>query len=260
MTLPADEEQHQGPLKTFVEHLEDLRRVLIWSAGALLAGMLVAAFLIPRLVTLLKLPLTKAGRDPDALLVAMDMTDGVSVAMQTMFWGGLLLSAPLILCCIAWFVFPALTRPERRAVIGGLAFAAALFAGGVLLGYFLALPPGIRVMLWFYEWMGIPVRFITLTSYAGFVLKLLLAFGLTFELPVILLVLGHLGIVTSSQLRDKRRHAIIAVLIVAMVITPTQDPVTQLLLSLPLVALYELCIWLVWARERRSRVRDALNT
>lgn len=252
MTAPADDNApDQGPAKTFVEHLEDLRTMLLWSGGALLAGMVAVALLIPRIVTLLKAPLAKAGRDPATFLVAMDMTGGVSLAMQTMFWGGLILSAPLIVGAVAWFVFPGLRSSERRAVKGGLLLAAVLFAAGVLLGYFLALPPGIRMMLWFYDWMGISIPFVSLVSYAGFVLKLLLAFGLTFELPVVLLVLGHLGIVTSAQLRGKRRHAIVTVLVIAMVITPTQDPVTQLLLSVPLVALYEMCIWLIWARERR---------
>lgn len=252
MTLPG-EEQEPGLIKPFLGHLEDLRRVLICSAASLLCGMVAAAFLIPRFFALLKIPLAKAGRDPETLLVAMDMTGGVSAAMQTMLWGGLLLSAPFILGSIAWFVFPGLTRRERRAVAGGLLLAAVLFAIGVLLGYFLALPPGIRMMLWFYEWMGFPVKFITLTSYVGFVLKLLLAFGLTFELPIVLLVLGRLGIVTSTQLRSKRRHAIVIILVLAAVITPTQDPITQLLLSVPLAALYELCIWMIWAEERRKK-------
>ncbi len=252
MTLPG-EEQEQGLIKPFLDHLEDLRRVLIWSAGSLLGGMIAAALLVPRIFALLKVPLAKAGRDPEALLVAIDMTGGVSAAMQTVFWGGLLFSAPLILGFVAWFVFPGLTRRERRAVTGGLVLAAILFIVGVLLGYFLALPPGIRMMFWVYEWMGFPVKFITLGSYVSFVLKLLLAFGLTFEIPIVLLVLGHLGMVTSAQLRDKRRHAIVIILVIAMVITPTQDPVTQLLLSVPLVALYELCIWLIWAKERRRK-------
>lgn len=252
MTAPADEDQDPGALKSFLEHLDDLRRMLVWSAFALLAGMIVAAFLVPQIFGLLKIPLAKAGQNPETFLVPMELTGGVSVAMQAILWGGLLFSAPVILGCVAWFVYPGLTRAERRAVTGGLLFAAFLFATGVVLGYTLALPPGIRMMLWVYDWMGFPVRFITLTSYVGFCLKLLLAFGLTFELPVVVLVLGHLGIVTSAQLRDKRRHAIVVVLVLAAVITPTQDPITQLLLAVPLIALYELCVWMVWAKERRA--------
>ena len=102
------------------------------------------------------------------------------------------------------------------------------------------------------DWLGIRVDYFTVTSYIGFVLKLMLSFGLTFELPVILLILGQLGIINARQLRDKRRHAIIIILILAAIITPTQDPFSQLILAGPLIALYELCIWLIWFREESA--------
>lgn len=260
MTLPSEDDPDLGPAKSFLEHLDDLRRALVWSALAVAAGMVAAGFCVPRIFVLLKAPLAAAGQDPDTFLVPLELTGGVSVAMQAILWGGILFSAPFVLAAIAWFVFPGLTRPERRAVTGGVCFAACLFITGVVLGYLLALPPGIRMMLWFYDWLGFPVKFVTLTSYVGFCMKLLLAFGLAFELPVVVLVLGHLGIVSSDQLRDKRRHAIVVVLILAAVITPTQDPITQLLLAGPLIALYELCVWLVWAKERRMARPAARQT
>lgn len=253
-----DNKERFGLFKPFLEHLNDLRRALVWSASALVIGMVIAGWLAPQLLAILKLPLRGVVPEPDKFLRAFDVTGGMSVAMQTIFWGGLLLSAPVIVFSICWFVFPGLTRRERRAVLGGLVLAAVLFVTGVLLGYFLALPPALKIMLWFNEWMGIPIEFFTITSYVGFITKLLLSFGLTFELPVVLLILGQLGIVTSRQLRDKRRHAIVIILILAMIITPTQDPFTQLLLSGPLVALYELCIWMIWAKER-ARERERAN-
>ena len=257
MSAPDNTERF-GLFKPFLEHLNDLRRALVWSASALVAGMAIAGWFAPQLLALLKRPLHGVVPEPDKFLRAFDVTGGMSVAMQTIFWGGLLLSAPVIVFSICWFVFPGLTRRERRAVLGGLVFAAVLFVTGVLLGYFLALPPALKIMLWFNEWMGIPIEFFTIASYVGFITKLLLSFGLTFELPVVLLILGQLGIVTSRQLRDKRRHAIVIILTLAMIITPTQDPFTQLLLSGPLVALYELCIWMIWAKER-ARERERAN-
>ena len=113
--------------------------------------------------------------------------------------------------------------------------------------------PALQIMLWFNSWMGIGIEYFTVTSYAGFVLKLLLSFGLTFEMPVVILVLGRLGIINSGHLRGKRRHAIVIILLLAAIITPTQDPFSQLLLAGPLIALYELCIWMMWARERNIR-------
>lgn len=251
MTLQDDRNEPGALLKPFFQHLDDLRRALVWSVGALLAGMGLAALVAPRALAILKAPLKSVVANPDTFLRTLDITGGMSVAMQTILWGGILFSAPVMLFSLCWFVFPGLTRTERRAVLGGLSFAVALFAVGVSLCYFFALGPALSIMLWFNEWMGIPVEYVTLTSYVGFVLKLLLSFGLTFELPIVILVLGRLGIVSSAQLRSKRRHAIVAILVLAMVITPTQDPFSQLLLAVPLIVLYEICVWLVWAHERR---------
>lgn len=253
MTSKDDNGEVEGVLKPFLDHLDDLRQALVWSIGALLAGMGVATLLAPRVLVALKAPLKTVVADPNTFLRTLDITGGVSVAMQTILWGGILISAPLILTALAWFIFPGLTRPERRSVLAGLGFAASLFVIGVGLCYYFALAPALKIMLWFNEWMGIPVDYVTVTSYVGFVLKLLLSFGLMFELPIVILVLGRLGIISSSQLRDKRRHAIVAILILAMVITPTQDPFSQLILAVPLIILYEICIWLVWARERHKK-------
>ena len=235
--------------KPFLQHLDDLRRALVWSIGALLAGMALAAWFAPRIFVLLKAPLKGVVANPDTFIRTLDVTGGMDVAMQTVFWGGLLISSPAILFAVCWLVFPGLTPRERRVILGGLLFAAGLFAAGVILCYVMALGPTIRIMLWFNEWLGIPVEYFTVTSYVGFVMKLLLSFGLTFELPIVLLVLGHLGIIHSDQLRGKRRHAIIIILIIAAVVTPTQDPFSQLVLAVPLIVLYELCIWMIKARE-----------
>lgn len=248
MTTPDDELQTRA-IKPFLSHLEDLRKALVWSLVAMLAGMGLCSFLAPELFKLIKAPLKGVVPNPDLFLRTLDVTGGMNIAMQTIFWGGLLISAPVILLSLCWFIFPALTRRERRAMVGGLLFAAFLFIVGVTMGYFLALRPALEIMLWFNTWMGIGVEYFTVTSYTGFVLKLLLAFGLTFQLPIVLLILGRLGVINSAQLRDKRRHAIVLILILAAVITPTQDPFSMLLLAGPLIALYELCIWMIWMKE-----------
>lgn len=257
MTSPADDHEPGAVLKPFLQHLDDLRKALMWSACALLAGMGLSATFAPSIFKLVKAPLAKVVPEPDKFIRTLDITGGMSVAMQTILWGGVLFSAPVIVFAICWFVFPGLTNRERRAVLGGLLFAVVLFCAGVLLCYFFALAPALQVMLWFNDWMGIPIEYVTVTSYVGFVLKLLVSFGLTFELPIVILILGHLGIVTSAQLRDKRRHAIVIILVLAMIITPTQDPFSQLLLAGPLVLLYEMCIWMVWAKERRKRLEKS---
>ncbi len=252
MTLPDDDSFLAKPVQPFLQHLEDLRQALIWSVTALLVGMGIACVFAPALFRILKAPLNGVVPNPDTFIRTLDVTGGISVAMQTIFWSGVLFSAPVILFSICWFVFPGLTRRERRALLGGLLFSAILFISGVLLCYFTALGPALKIMLWFNTWLGIGVEFFTVTSYTGFVLKLLLSFGLAFELPVVLLVLGRLGIINSGHLRRWRRHSIVIILILAAIITPTQDPLSQLILAVPLIALYELCVWMMWARERKN--------
>jgi sec-independent protein translocase protein TatC len=255
VTLPDkdDVSPEKQTLKPFFHHLEDLRRALVWSLSALLIGMVVSGYFAPALFKILKAPLKGVVPNPDTFVRTLDVTGGMNVAMQTIVWGGALFSAPVIVFSLCWFVFPGLTRRERRMALGGLIFAGILFVTGVLMGYFMALTPALEVMIWFNSWMGIGIEYFTVTSYIGFVLKLLLSFGLTFELPVVILVLGHLGIINSTHLRDKRRHAIIIILILAAIISPTQDPFCQLILAVPLIALYELCVWIIWAKEMRKK-------
>jgi sec-independent protein translocase protein TatC len=253
VTPQADEHPVTSALKPFLQHLDDLRRALVWSLSALLIGMGVAGYYAPALFQLLKAPMNGLVANPDTFIRTLDVTGGMNVAMQTIFWGGLLLSSPVIIFSVCWFVFPALTRSERRAMLGGLVFAAMLFITGVVMCYTMALGPALQIMLWFNSWMGIGIDYFTVTSYTGFVLKLLLSFGLTFEMPVVILVLGRLGIINSGHLRSKRRHAIVVILLLTAIITPTQDPFSQMLLAGPLIALYELCIWMMWARERNLR-------
>ncbi|MBM4143161.1 MAG: twin-arginine translocase subunit TatC [Lentisphaerae bacterium] len=248
-----EEADGDGLRKSFLGHLEDLRAMLIRSGVALAVCMLAVIPLAPRILNLAKIPLVRAGKDPEEFLRVMAVGAGLSITMRIVFWGGLIVSLPLILWFVGRFVFPGLTRRERRAALTALGAATVLFAGGVLMGYLAMLPFGLRMMFRVSDWVGAPLAFVELGDYVGFVLRFLLAFGITFELPVVVLALGALGIVTQAQLRKKRRHVIVALMAVAMVVTPTTDPYTMLLMAAPLVALYEACIWILWYRERKDR-------
>ena len=118
------------------------------------------------------------------------------------------------------------------------------------MGYFLTLPLALRVMFRINNWLGASCEFVELSDYVGFVMKLLIAFGLAFELPVIIIVLGSLGIISSDQLRSKRRYVIVLLMVAAMLLTPP-DPLTMLMMAAPLALLYELCIWVIRLKERR---------
>ena len=252
MTSP-DDELDKDQTKSFLEHLEDLRGTIVKCALALVSGMAIAIPLAPLVLTLIKRPLYNVDLDidVDSFLKVMEMTGGLSIAMKIVFWGGLLFSVPFLVYFIWEFVFPGLTRRERRTVRGAATFAALLFALGVCMCYYMTLPVAIKLMFKINAWMGVSCNFVRLTDYVAFVLKLLVAFGLAFELPVVLMALGHLGLVTATQLREKRRHVLVGLLILAMILTPP-DPLTQLMMAIPMAILYEICIWLIWVKEKRD--------
>ena len=249
MTSP-DEPQEEGERKPFMEHLEDLRRTLIWSAAALVVGMIVAIPLAPKILALLKAPLRKAVDNPDQFVRTLDISGGFSVATQVVFWSGFLFSSPFIFLFVWRFIFPALRIRERRAIVGGAVAAVLLFVAGVAMGYYLTMPAAVRIMIAVSTWMGVAMDYVTVNSYVAFTTQVLIAFGLAFELPMVVLVLGRLGVISSAQLRDKRRHIIVLLFIIAMILTPP-DVVSQLLMAVPLVVLYEISIWMVWAGEKR---------
>ncbi len=252
MSLRADEPAELSR-KTFLEHLSDLRSAIVRSMLVLIAGMIIAAPFAPRIYRLLVLPLEKAGHDPASFLKILTVMGGFNLTMLIVVLSGLVVSAPFIVFFIAGFVFPGLTVRERRAVVVYGAAAVALFFAGVCMGYFCVLPLAMRVLIGLGEWVGASVDFVSAADYVIFCLYLLLAFGLSFELPVVLVLLGHLGLLKAGQLRATRSYAIVLILVFAMIVTPTTDVFSQLLMAVPMIVMYEISILIMWGMELRSR-------
>lgn len=254
MTWPGDKEPRH--IKPFMEHLDDLRKTLLWSVGFLILGMLVAIPLAPWVVELVKIPLAKTGVNPDDFLKIFTVSGGFNIAMKVIFWTGLLISMPFIVFQIGLFIFPGLTRKERRVVLYASGGAGLLFVAGVVLGYFFAVTVALKCLFQINEWLGVSCAFVELSNYVAFVVQLLVCFGLAFELPIVILALGALGLVSHAFLRDKRRHAIVVLVFAAMVLTPSTDAITMLIMAVPMIVLYEVCIWAVWFMEKKSADRD----
>jgi len=236
--------------KPFLQHLEELRWTILWSLAVLMAAMLVCLPLAPVIFRWLCAPLSKITSHPEMFLRSLEITGAFSIALQLVVWSGLILSAPIILFLVGGFVFPGLTARERKMVRIAGVFAFFLFMLGVSLGYFISLPIALKIFFVIHGWLGIQAEW-TAPSYVAFCMQLLLLFGLAFELPVVLMSLGYFQIISSSFLRSKRRHAIVVILILAAALTPGPDVFSQVIMAIPMIILYELCVWAVWLFERR---------
>lgn len=237
--------------KPFLAHLEDLRRVLLRSAAVLALGMGVSLVYTPEILALLKKPLYGLVDNPDLFLRSIEVAGAFTATLRIAFWSGLVLAAPFLVLIIGGYLLPAMTLKERRSFTGVGALSIVLFAGGVWMGYRFTLPFALQAMFMIHRWLGIMAEW-TITSYVTFTTQLLVAFGLAFELPVVILILGRLQILSSDWLRKYRRHAIVAILILAAILTPP-DVFSQMLMAIPLVALYEACVWIIWTWERSER-------
>jgi sec-independent protein translocase protein TatC len=223
-----------------LEHLEELRWRLVKSAVALTVGAVVAFFFRDWLFELLESPYRRAIEDTDAL-AQFQVTEGFSVAMRLSLFGGMLLASPILLYQLWAFVNPALTPRERKWTFPIVAALVVLFTGGVVFGYVI-LPRGLEFLLGI---QGGLEPIIGVGSYISLTLRFLLVFGLAFEFPVFLFAASAAGLLSSSQLARGRRWAVLIIVVVGAVVTPTGDPLTLMALSVPLYLLYEMTLWLV---------------
>jgi sec-independent protein translocase protein TatC len=245
--MPRDKEQ------SIWEHLADFRRMLLRCLLVLAIATVVCIPLAKPLLTWMQAPLLQvAAQNHYAYeLITTSPVEGFMQVVKVIFAAGVLLSLPFMIYFIAQFVFPGLKPNEQKLLVyGGLA-GAVLFALGVALGYAITLPVAVNLMFYFNAYLGTTANW-KIDAYLGFVMQLLIGFGLTFELPLILLLLGRMGILSTAQMIHYRRHVIVAILIIAMVLTPP-DVFSQLQMAIPLYVLYELCILILRLRERRGR-------
>ncbi|MBU4149512.1 MAG: twin-arginine translocase subunit TatC [Candidatus Omnitrophica bacterium] len=218
---------------TFTEHLEELRQRIIRSlAFVIIASILTYAFTDKILIFLSK----PAGR-----LVFIAPAEAFITRIKLALFGGLYLSSPLILYEVWGFVSSGLERTDKKYALLFSVFSFILFTAGTLLGYFVIVPMGLNFLLSFSSEYLQPM--ISVGRYTSFVMSLSFAFGLVFQLPLAILFLTKTGIVTPEFLSRNRKYTIVIIFIAAAVFTPP-DVITQCLMAIPLLALYEISIFL----------------
>src|SRR5881392_3558914 len=242
--------------KPFLEHLEELRWMIVKMAITLAAAMIVCFTFRSTLVRILQAPLRDVGPQIGTLK-ALGITDSIVISFHLAFYAGIVLSFPLLLYFLAEFVLPALTVLEKRFLFPAIAVSFALFLIGVLVCYFWLLP---KTILFFFrdtQSLGWAPTW-TVQEYYSFVTRFTLAFGLSFELPVVVLALVRFGFISYEFMKRTRPYAIVLLFILATIITPTPDILTLIAMGLPMFLLYESCIWVAWLMERRESLSSLI--
>lgn len=220
---------------TLTEHLTDLRSCLIKSIIALVVGTAFSAYFLQNIMDML----TSSAQQ----LYYMRPAEAFVIYMKVALLSGLVLSSPFILYQLYAFVRPALTLRERRFTLICIPIALMLFILGMLFSYSFVFPRGLEFFLGFAQGKVSPL--ISMESYLDFMLMLVVPFGFAFNVPVILTLLAYLNIISSKLLMKFQRHVILVAFIIAGVITPTPDVITQTLLAVPMILLYEVSIVII---------------
>ncbi len=320
--LPPEVEEDGGPIKSFLDHLEDLRWTIIKSASAVILAMVVCLVAGPKVIEFLKRPLEKAvsfgkisspavflemdgspiGRfqlktnavpglqiptntpalriDLTVLTIGTNQVLGIQintngppadrsfiklmtigplggfmVAFQIALYGGIGMSSPFLLLFIGQFVIPALRRKEKRFIYRALAIGVGLFMVGVAFCYQYVLPVTLQASAAFSEWEGFAADQWRAEEYISFICKFMLAMGLSFELPVVILALVKIGLLDYPKLAKFRAYFVIVNLFISALISPGADVFSMMAMAIPLQVLYEISVWIAWAWYRQDKKR-----
>ncbi len=237
-----------------LDHLIELRRRLLYCIAAIVLAFGVSYWFAEDIFAFLVQPLLSAGQKT---LIYTQIFEAFFVKVKVAFFASMMIAFPVIANQLWRFVAPGLYRKEKRALLPFLLATPVLFTAGASMAYFLAIPMALHFLLSFQGNVG-GVRQEALPAignYLSFVMQFLFGFGLAFLLPVLLMLLERAGIVTRKGLIGARRYAIVGATAIAAVLTPP-DLMSQVLLAVPLILLYEVAIIGIWFTERR-RAREA---
>ena len=271
----SDEDEIDASSAPLIEHLRELRSRLIWSVLAFVVAMVICFTVWNPIFNFLTQPICHAleSRQQDCGLILLKLQEGFFVAVQISFLGGFMLAFPLIGYQLWRFVAPGLYRSERAAFLPFLVASPLMFLLGAAFAYYIILPMAYDFFLGFQQGpLALPggeqttatepnpmagiVFQGSVSEYLALTTKFIMAFGLSFQLPVALTLMGKAGLVSSEGLASVRRYAIVVILILAALVTPP-DVVSQIVLFVVIYGLYEVSIQLVARIERKREAEEA---
>ena len=217
---------------SLAEHLTELRSCLVKAGAALVVGTAVSFYYLEQIIEALTAPVGQ--------LYYLRPAEAFMIYMKIALLAGLILASPMVLYQLYSFVRPALTLREKHYALFTIPIIIVLFLGGMVFSYYLVFPRAVEFFLGFSAERVSPL--ISMESYLDFLLMLVVPFGFVFNIPVVLLFLVYVKLVPVQALSRYQKHAILAAFIVAALITPTPDIITQSLLALPMVVLYEVSL------------------
>jgi sec-independent protein translocase protein TatC len=251
--MSAEEEEHLDDSMTLTEHLAELRTRIIRSALAIALGMVFVVVFYDQVLDFLLRPYKQLcdDRGPsfcDAQLNTFTPTEGLSTRLRVGMYGGIILALPVLLWQIWRFIVPALHRRERRLAIPFVLSSVVLFLAGGVLAYYTT---G-RALDFLISWSGEDVdQIFSVSSYVSLIVLMIFAFGIGFLLPVLLVFLQLAGVVQPRSLVRAWRYATVGIFVLAAAITPSGDPITLMMLGVPMLALYFLAALIGWLLVRR---------
>ena len=251
-SVPSEEDldSTRAPL---LDHLVELRRRLLWSFAAFAAAFVACLNFAEPIFAFLVQPLLQAGQER---MIYTQVFEAFFVQIKVAFFAALMIAFPIIASQLWLFVAPGLYRREKRAFLPFLLLTPFLFIGGAALAYYFAMPVALHFLLGYQGNIGgvqqdaLPA----IGNYLDFVTRFLFGFGVAFLLPVLLMLLERAGLVSRTQLKRGRRYAIVVAFVIAAILTPP-DVISQFMLAIPMVLLYEISLIAIWFTERRRARR-----
>ncbi len=243
--------------KPFLEHLEDLRTMIVRIVMTLIISTIGTFVFYQELFAAILYPLVLAGfaknlEEARKILINTDVAGPFMMAVNVSLIAAVIISFPLLLVFLLQFILPGLKPNEKKLVFPAIAIGTGLFLSGATFSYWVVLPKALQFFAEFAKSVG-AIQMWTLSEFITFTTRFILVFGISFELPVIVMALVKLDILNYKIMKSTWRHAIVAITLFAAIITPTPDVFTLMLMSGPLYVLYAICVWLAYAMEKKDR-------